>query len=335
MHNAITDVEGIKVGHYTDRQGITGCTVVLCEAGAVGGVDVRGSAPGTRETDLMRPLNLVQGVHAVLLTGGGAYGLDAAGGVMRWLEERGVGFQFGGVVVPIVPAAVLFDLTIGDPKSRPDADAGYHACQTATDGPVGEGSVGAGTGATVGKLLGPKSATKCGLGTASLKIGRGIVVGAIAAVNAFGDVVDLDTGTILAGTRRPVVGGFVSTVERMQGELGQTILGLANTTLAVVATDAYLTKEEANKVAQMAHDGLARSIRPVHTMFDGDTIFALATGRPPKKGAGSDPVITSVVGVAAADVLAQAVVRAALQAESLGGVPAARDLKAKSKSKGE
>jgi len=327
MHNAITDVKGIKVGHYTDREGVTGCTVVLCEGGAVGGVDVRGSAPGTRETDLLRPVNLVQEVHAVLLSGGSAYGLDAASGVMRWLEERGVGFDVGVGVVPIVPAAVLLDLTIGDPKARPDAEAGYQACQSATDGPVAEGSVGAGTGATVGKLLGPKFATKSGLATASIKIGKGIVVGAIVAVNALGDVVDPDTSTILAGTRKPVVGGFLNTAKQMQGDLGQTILGLANTTLAVVATNVYLTKEEANKVAQMAHDGLARSIRPVHTMFDGDTVFALSTGKPPKKGSGADPTITTVVGIAAADVLARAVVRAVQQAESLGGVPAARDLK--------
>ncbi|MDY6878200.1 MAG: P1 family peptidase [Chloroflexota bacterium] len=324
MHNAITDVAGIKVGHYTDREGVTGCTVVLCEGGAVGGVDVRGSAPGTRETDLMRPVKLVQEVHAVLLTGGSAYGLDAAGGVMRYLEERTIGFDVGVGVVPIVPAAVLFDLTAGNPKARPDAEAGYQACQAATDGPVAEGCVGAGTGATAGKLLGPKLATKTGLGTASVKIGKGIVVGAIVAVNGFGDVVDPDSGTIIAGTRKPVVGGFVNTVKRMQGDLGQTLLGFANTTLAVVATNTYLTKEGANKVAQMAHDGLARSIRPVHTMFDGDTIFALATGKPPKKGKGGDP---SVVGAAAAEVLAQAVVRAARQAESLGGIPAARDLK--------
>jgi len=325
MYHAITDVKGIKVGHYTDRKGITGCTVVLCEGGAVGGVDVRGSAPGTRETDLLRPLNLVQQVHAVLLTGGSAYGLDAAGGVMRWLEERGVGFDVGVGVVPIVPAAVLLDLAIGDPKARPDAGAGYQACQAATDGPLEEGSVGAGTGATVGKLLGLRLATKCGLGSASVKIGKGIVVGAIAAVNAFGDVVDPDTGAIVAGTRKPVVGGFVDTARQMQGDLGQTILSLASTTLAVVATDAHLTKEGANKVAQMAHDGLARAIRPVHTMFDGDTVFALATGAPPRRGSAADP---SVIGTAAADVVAQAIVRAAGQAESLGGVPAARDLRA-------
>ncbi|MEA3377357.1 MAG: P1 family peptidase [Chloroflexota bacterium] len=323
MHNAITDVEGIKVGHCTDLEGITGCTVVLCEQGAVGGVDVRGSAPGTRETELMHPVRLVQRVNAVVLTGGSAFGLDAATGVMRWLEEREVGFDVGVGVVPIVPAAVLFDLTIGDPQARPDAEAGYQACEAAVDGPVAEGCVGAGTGATVGKLLGPKFATKSGLGTASVKIGKGIVVAAIVALNGFGDVVDPEDGTIIAGTRKPVIGGFVNTVERMQGNLGQTILGIGNTTLAVVATSAYLNKEGANKMAQMAHDGLARTIRPAHTMFDGDTIFALATGERPKKQDGADP---SVVGAAAAEILAHAVVRAIQAAESLGGIPAAHDL---------
>jgi L-aminopeptidase/D-esterase-like protein len=241
---------------------------------------------------------------------------------MRWLEKRGIGVNIGVGVVPIVPAAALFDLTIGDSKARPDAEAGYRACQAATDGPVAEGCVGAGTGAKVGNLLGPKFATKGGLGTASTKIGKGIVVAAIAAVNAFGDVVEPDTGTIIAGTRKPMVGGFINTAKQMQGNLGQAILGFANTTLAVVATDAYLSKEAANKVAQMAHNGLARSVRPL-TMLDGDTVFALATGKPPKKGRGADP---NVVGVTAAEVLAQAVVRAVQQAESLGGVPAVRDL---------
>ncbi|MDY7042445.1 MAG: P1 family peptidase [Chloroflexota bacterium] len=324
MNGTITDVAGIKVGHYTDKEAATGCTVVLCEGGAVGGVDVRGSAPGTRETDLLHPMRLVQEVQAVLLTGGSAYGLDAATGVMRYLEEKGIGFNVGVGVVPIVPAAVLFDLTIGRADVRPNAEAGYQACQAASDGPVAEGCVGAGTGATVGKLLGPKLATKSGLGTASQKIGKGIVVGAIVAVNAFGDVVDPQTGEILAGTRKPVVGGFLNTVKRMQGDLGQTVLGFANTTLAVVATNAYLTKEMTNKVAQMAHDGLARAIRPVHTMFDGDTVFALATGKPSKKGKGADP---SVIGTAAAEVLASAAVRAVQTAEKLAGVPAASDFK--------
>jgi L-aminopeptidase/D-esterase-like protein len=318
MHNAITDVGGVKVGHCTDRQAVTGCTVILCEKGAVAGVDVRGSAPGTRETDLLRPLNLVQEAHAILLTGGSAFGLDAAGGVMRYLEERGVGFDAGVARVPIVPAAVLFDLAIGRADVRPDSTMGHKACCSATDGPVAEGSVGAGTGATVGKLLGPRFATKSGLGTASEKIGKGIVVGALVAVNAFGDVVDPASGQILAGTRTPGLGGFLDTARRMKGDLGQTVLALANTTIGVVATDARLTKEEANKVAQMAHDGLAIVIRPVHTMFDGDTIFALSTGN--KRGD------VSAIGAVAAQVTAQAVLRAVREAQSLDDIPAARDL---------
>lgn len=323
MHNAITDVAGLKVGHWTNKEAATGCTVILAVAGATAGIDVRGSAPGTRETDLLRPMNLVQQVHAILLTGGSAYGLDAATGVMRWLEERRIGFDVGVAVVPIVPAAVLFDLTIGSAAVRPGAEAGYAACQAAAGGPVAEGSVGAGTGATVGKLLGPKLATKCGLGTASVTIDRGIVVGALVAVNAFGDVVDDHTGEIIAGTRRPE-GGFLNTAEALKGDLAHTNLAFANTTLAVVATNAALTKEQANKVAQMAHDGLAMSIRPIHTMFDGDTVFCLATGS--LDAAPAQPAMVSVIGAVAAQVLAAAVLRAARQAESLDGIPAARDL---------
>jgi L-aminopeptidase/D-esterase-like protein len=326
LNNSITDVAGIKVGHWTDIEAPTGCTVVLCGEGATGGVDVRGSAPGTRETDLLRPINLVQEVHAVLLSGGSTFGLDAASGVVRWLEERKIGFDLGldVGVVPIVPAAVLFDLDIGRADVRPNAEAGYAACQSATDGPVAEGSVGAGTGATVGKLFGPKFATKSGLGTASLKIGHGIVVGALVAVNAFGDVVDPNSGQIVAGTRNPDGGGWADTVRAMQGSLDQTILAFAqNTTLGVVATDAILTKEQVNKVAQMAHDGLAMAIRPVHTMLDGDTIFALATGKAGEASLG-DP---TVIGTAAAQVMAQAVLRAARQATGLAGVPAAGELR--------
>lgn len=327
MHNAVTDVGGIKVGHYTDLQSITGCTVILCEQGATAGVDVRGSAPGTRETDLLRPLNLVQEVHAVLLTGGSAFGLDAAGGVMRYLEEKGAGLYVGVARVPLVPAAVLFDLAIGRADVRPDAEMGYRACCAATEGPVAEGSVGAGTGATVGKLFGPFFATKSGLGTASEKIDGGITIGALVAVNAFGDVVDPDSGRILAGARTPGGVGFVDTVRRMRGDLSQTALGatssegaFTNTTIGLVATDARLTKEEANKVAQMAHDGLAAAIRPVHTMFDGDTVFALGTG-----GAGKRGDVT-VIGAIAAQVMSQAILRAVRAAQSLGGVPAASDL---------
>lgn len=322
MYNAITDVEGIKVGHTTNLDAATGCTVILCEQGASAGVDVRGSAPGTRETALLNPVCMIEQVHAVLLTGGSAFGLDAATGVVRYLEEHGIGFDVGVAKVPIVPAAVLFDLTIGRSDVRPNAKAGYQACVAASNGPVPEGTVGAGTGATVGKFLGPKLATKCGLGTASQKIGKGIVVGAIVAVNALGDVVDPTTNTIIAGARKPVVGGFVNTVEQMKTTLGQAILGLANTTIGVVATNAYLTKSQANKMAQMAHDGLAMAIRPVHTMFDGDTVFALATGKSSK-----NPEDVSVIGAVAAEVMAQAIVRAARNATGLHGVPAASELK--------
>jgi L-aminopeptidase/D-esterase-like protein len=321
MHNAITDVEGIEVGHYTDLEAVTGCTVVLCRDGAVAGVDVRGSAPGTRETDLMRPLSLVQQVHGVVLSGGSAYGLDVACGVMRWLEERGIGFDVGVGVVPIVPAAVLFDLGIGRADVRPGAEAGYATCQVAGCGPVTEGSIGAGTGATVGKLLGPTFALKSGIGTASRRIAGGLTVGALVAVNAFGDVVDPSTGHLVAGPRNPDGGGLVETVGRLHGDLSQTMLGLAtNTTIAVVATDAVLTKEGANKVAQMAHDGLAQAIRPVHTMWDGDTVFGLATG---KRGV---PGEVSVLGSVAASVLAEAVVRAVRQATTLGGIPSVSDV---------
>ena len=322
MHNAITDVEGIEVGHWTDLEAATGCTVILCRQGAVGGADVRGSAPGTRETDLLRPVNLVQQAHAVLLTGGSAYGLDAAGGVMRWLEEQGLGFNVGVGVVPVVASAVLFDLAIGRPDVRPGPEAGYAACQAAGTGPVAEGCVGAGTGATVGKLLGPSFVTKSGLGTASRRIAGGVTVGALVAVNALGDVVDPGTGKILAGPRDLEGKGFVSSMDLLQGDLSQTMLGFpSNTTLAVVATDGALTKEDANKMAQMAHDGLARAIRPVHTMLDGDTVFALATGQHAESS-----VDVSAVGAVAASVLAEAVVRAVRQATSLAGVPAARDV---------
>lgn len=310
----LTAIEGLRVGHAHDLEGLTGCTVVLCPPGTVGGVDQRGGAPGTRETDLLHPLHLVEQVHAVLLAGGSAYGLDAAGGVMRWLEERGIGFPVGVGVVPIVPAAILFDLDLGDPTARPDAAMGYAACQVASAEPVTEGCVGAGTGAQVGRLLGPAFACKSGLGSAALEIGDGLRVGALFAVNALGDVIDED-GTILAGTRQPPDGkqfagalNVLPALARMTGE------SAANTVIGVVATNAALSKEEVNKVAQMAHDGLARAIRPAHTMLDGDTIFALATG-----SAGRANV--SVIGAFAAEVTAQAIRRAVRAATPLGGLP--------------
>lgn len=319
-HGAITAVPGIRVGHATDPVGLTGCTVVLCEKGAVGGVDQRGGAPGTRETDLLRPLHLVQKVHAVLLAGGSAFGLAAAEGVMRYLEERRVGFDARVAKVPIVPAAILFDLDLGDPKARPNAEMGYAACQTASDGPVAEGSVGAGTGATVGKILGPKRAMKSGLGTAVASLGGGLVVGALVAVNAFGDVVDPATGGILAGARKLRSDELADTLATMRTFAGKAILRFASSTvIGVVATNARLTKEEANKVAQMAQDGIARAVRPAHTMFDGDTLFALATS--------DKRADVNLVGAYGAEVVAQAIVRAVRAAESAGGLPAYRDLR--------
>lgn len=321
MNDSLTDVAGVLVGHYTDLQAATGCTVVLVPNGVPCGVDVRGPAPGTRETALLAPGRLNTAVHAVLLTGGSAFGLAAADGVMRWLEERGHGFPFGDVRVPIVPAATLFDLGLADGRTRPGSDAGYASCEAANNGPVAEGNVGAGTGATVGKLLGTANASKGGLGTASIQIGGRVTVAALVAVNAFGDVVDPDENVIVAGTRRPVVGGFLHTSRAMRGTLTDTILGSAgNTTIGVVATDARLDKAQLQVLASMTHDGYARAIRPAHTMVDGDTVFALS--------AGDKSASVSAIGSAAAEVMAEAIVRAVRAAETLHGVPAARDLAA-------
>jgi L-aminopeptidase/D-esterase-like protein len=317
--DGITAVPGIRVGHATDPVGLTGCTVVLCEKGAVSGVDQRGGAPGTRETDLLRPLHLVQKVHAVLLSGGSAFGLAAAEGVMRYLEERGAGFDARVAKVPIVPAAILFDLDLGDPQARPDAAMGYAACQAASNGTVAEGNVGAGTGARCGTILGSDRAMKSGLGTAAVSLGGGLVVGALVAVNPFGDVVDPITGEILAGARKLRSDEAADTLAMMRGFVGKAILKFASSTIiGVVATNGRLTKEEANKVAQMAQDGIARAVRPAHTLFDGDTLFALATG-----GKRAD---VNLVGAYAAEVVAEAVVRGVQAAEGAGGLPAWRDL---------
>ncbi|HET9645013.1 MAG TPA: P1 family peptidase [Burkholderiaceae bacterium] len=319
---ALTDVEGLKVGHWTSSQRPTGCTVVLCEQGAVAGVDVRGAAPGTRETDLLEPDNLVEKVHAVLLTGGSAFGLDACGGVMRWLEERGHGLEVGDARVPIVPAAVLFDLWPGEGRIRPDAEAGYSACETSSAGPPAQGSVGAGAGARVGKLFGIERAMRGGIGTASIVV-DGISIAAMVAVNAVGDVIDPASGRVLAGARagdgRTLLG---STSAMMRGEKPASPLTAgANTTIGVVATDASLTKAQARRLASMSHDGLARSIDPVHTMTDGDTIFALATGR-----AAPGSTHLTVLGALAARVTALAVCNAVAAATGLPGLPAERDL---------
>lgn len=321
-HKGITAIPGVRVGHATDLEGLTGCTVVLCEKGAVGGVDQRGGAPGTRETDLLRPLHMVQEVHAVLLAGGSAYGLAAADGVMRYLEEQGVGFDAHVAKVPIVPAAILFDLDIGDPQARPDAAMGYAACQAASDDPVAEGNVGAGTGATAGKVLGPARAMKAGLGSAAVDLGGGLVVGALVAANPLGDVVGPRTGEILAGVRKLTSDEPADTLAVMRSLVGKAAMKFAspsNTIIGVVATSARLTKEQANKVAQMAQDGIARAVRPAHTLLDGDTLFALATG--------NKRADVNLVGAYAAEVVAEAIARAARAAEGVGGLPAWQDLR--------
>ncbi len=313
MHDDITDIPGIRVGHDTNVEAGTGCTVILCDPPAIGGVDVRGSAPATRETDLLRPMNLVEEVNAVLLTGGSAYGLDAASGVMRFLEEHGIGYDMGVARVPIVPAAAIYDLAFGSASIRPDATAGYRACENATAESVLQGNAGAGTGATVGKMAGPSFMMKGGLGSASTQLSDGTLVGTLVVVNAIGDVIDPQTQQIVAGVRHHTGQGFLASNSS------------GNTTIAVVATTASLSKEQVNKVAQMAHDGIAQVVLPAHTMFDGDVIFALALG--PKSQIITNSTIAasqaSMIGAAAAIALARAIVKAVRHAAELLGVPAA------------
>lgn len=317
----LTDVPGIKVGHFTRTERPTGCTVILTEAGAVAGVDVRGSAPGTIETDLLNPINLVEQVNAVFLSGGSAFGLDVATGVRQYLFEKKIGFQTRAANVPIVPGAILYDLNVGDkPEIWPTADCGYRASQTASDGPVAEGNVGAGAGATIGKS-GGGGPMKGGVGTASITMADGLVVAALVAVNAVGDIVDPATGKVVAGVRSADGKGLADSRKILRG--GRMPSGAQpgqNTTIGVVATNARLTKTQATKVAQMAHDGLARAIYPAHTMGDGDTIFALATGAI----AGAD---VSRIGALGAEMVADAIVRAAREATGIPGYPAARDLR--------
>lgn len=323
MSGSITDVPSIRLGHHTLQSRPTGCTVLLCEEGAAAGVDVRGSAPGTRETDLLDPVNFVQQVQAVLLTGGSAYGLDAASGVMRYLEENRRGFAIGKGVVPIVPAAVLMDLNVGDFSIRPDAEAGYLACKAARTGPWPEGNIGAGAGASVGKLFGPEYAMKGGLGTASHRIpGTEIVVGAVVAVNAVGDIRAPGSGQILAGARAADGQGFRDTTAAIMRGHGVVKPAGENTTIGAVATNAPFGKAELKKIAAMAHDGFARTIDPAHTLWDGDTIFALSTGK-----AHDNRADVTTIGAIAATVMAHAVARAVIHAESLPAfnLPACRD----------
>lgn len=309
---------GIRVGHASDFRGLTGCTVILCEAGGVCAVDIRGSAAGTRELAPCIPGHLVERVHALLLTGGSAFGLDATAGVMQYLESRGVGFAAGQNRIPIVPAAVLFDLNLGSPKARPNPGMARRACRLASSDVV-EGSVGAGTGATVGKFFGVAQATKGGVGFQSLVLAGGAVVQGLAVVNAFGDVVDPSSGEVMAGARTSAgAAEFAHTAKQMfQGKVGKSFGG-TSTTLVVVMTNVALDKLQATKVAQMAQDGLARAIRPVHTQFDGDLVFALSVGQ--------KRVDLNTVGTAAAEVAAQAILRAVRTAKGLGGVPSWQDL---------
>jgi L-aminopeptidase/D-esterase-like protein len=322
----ITAVPGIKVGHFTLTERPTGCTVVLTESGATAGVDVRGAAPGTRETDLLNPINSVQQVHAIVLAGGSAFGLDAASGVVRFLDEENVGFKVnshGQVAnVPIVPAAILLDLGVGgSQKIRPTADCGYRAASLATIRPVIEGNVGAGAGATIGKIAGFKRAMKSGLGSAAITMRDGLIVGAIVAVNALGDVIDPATGRVVAGVRTEDGRRLADARLLLRSDRIERIKIGGNSTIGVIATNAPLTKTQATKIAQMAQDGYARAISPIHTPADGDTVFALTTAT-----ARVETDITRI-GALAADVMAEAILRAVRQATSIPGYPAARDLR--------
>ena len=322
MNNSITDIKGILVGQSNNHKALTGCTVVICEKGAVGGISQRGGAPGTRETDLLRPMHLVQKVHSILLAGGSAYGLDAAGGVMQYLEEKNIGFNMGPIVVPIVPSAILFDLAVGDFSIRPDKSMGYKACVNASSSPPKQGNFGAGTGATVGKILGYGQAMKSGIGTSSMQIANGVIIGALVAVNAFGDVVK--DNQIIAGARTVKKGlikigeesFFADTLGVMQSFTGRKILSFIakqNTIIGVIATNAALSKEEVNYFADMASNGIALSIQPAFTMFDGDTIFGLATGQVKAD--------INILSAFAPKVLSEAIINAVIAADPIDGLP--------------
>lgn len=320
MYQALTDVPGFEVGHAQDLRGATGCTVVFCPPGTVGGLDVRGSAAGTRQTDSLHPFHYVDEVHAVLLSGGSAFGLDASGGVMRFLEEKNIGFQTSAGKVPIVPTAIIYDLGIGEGRVRPDQEMGYQACLNSGSGILTEGSVGAGTGASVGKLMGIRLATKGGLGTTSICLSSGVIVAALVVVNAFGDVIDPVEGRILAGARDLLnERAFINSASRIkEGGLIRPEARFQNTTLGIIATNVKLSKREAVKVAQMAQAGLARTISPIHSTVDGDLIFALA--------AGNLHCDVNALGILAGEAVATAVLRAVREAVGLGFLPACRDL---------
>jgi L-aminopeptidase/D-esterase-like protein len=321
MNHAITDVPGFRAGHAQNFKGATGCTVILCPPGTVGGVDIRGSAAGTRQTDSLQPNHFVDAVHAVLLSGGSAFGLDASGGVMQFLEEKSIGYETSAGRVPIVPTAIIYDLGLGDPKTRPDKTMGYQACLNAASGRVAEGSIGAGTGASVGKLYGIRYATKGGIGTASSAAPTGVIVGALVVVNAFGDIVDPVNRKVLAGARDPQQPGRLidSTAMLKKGaSMPGWGAGFQNTTLGIVATNVKLSKRQTIKVAQMAQSGLARTISPVHSTVDGDLIFALSAGEKKED--------VNTVGLMAEEAIASAVIRAVQIADGLGFLPSYKDL---------
>lgn len=318
MLNSITDVKGLKVGHASDFKGYTGCTVILCEDGATCGIDIRGSASGTRQVDALSINHIVEHVHAILLSGGSSFGLDAATGVSRFLEEKGIGFDVGPTKIPIVPTAVIFDILFGDPKARPTQELGYEACLNAGD-TVEEGSVGVGTGAAVGKIFELSRAMKGGVGTSSIVMPDGLVVSSLVVVNAFGDIIDNVTGKIIAGARvAPDSLEFANTVESIKKGIVKKQFGLVNTTLGVVATNAKFNKKEITKIAQMAQGGLIKTISPVHTTFDGDLVFALATG--------VCEADLNLVGVLGEFVIAEAIKRAVKKADGFGVVPAFKDI---------
>jgi L-aminopeptidase/D-esterase-like protein len=327
LQNSITDVGNLLVGHNQNIEALTGCTVILSPQGAVAGVSQRGGAPGTRETDLLRPMHMIQKVHAILLAGGSAYGLDAAGGVMHWLENKNIGFNTGSSVVPIVPAAVIFDLALGNSKIRPDAEMGYQACENAIKTNSAQGNIGAGSGASVGKIFGMAKAMKSGIGTSSRQIGGGAIIGAIAVVNAFGDIVDKRSRQIIAGVRNIYKNSagldsqeyFANTLEVMNSIIGRGILSFAgkqNTVIGVIATNVKLTKEEANKFAESASDGITLAVQPAFTMLDGDTVFSLSTG--------IKRLDLSILCAFAPLVFADAILNAVLAAEPAGGLPSAK-----------
>ncbi len=314
----ITDVEGIKVGHAQSYEGMTGCSVIICKEGATGGVDVRGSAPGTRETDLFGATKMIERIHAIVLSGGSAFGLDASGGVMKYLEDNSIGFDVGVTKVPIVASAVLFDLDIGNYSIRPDFNMGYIAAQSASSKESRQGNIGCGLGATVGKILGSRGAMKSGLGSASLKVGD-LVVSALVGVNAFGDIYDYKSNEQIAGVYDYKNGVMLNTIEILKSMIIKPEFNQKNTTIGIIATNAVLNKAQANKVSEMAHDGYARSINPIHTMFDGDTIFTMATNK-----VESD---VSLVGTLGAEAMSMSIYNAVINAQGHEAIISYNDIK--------